>query len=214
MIGRRAFFFAALIGLPMLLASGRVAATAGETDPKVFISQLATKAMETMTAKGISDADRAARFRAQFTSDVDLNDIAKFVLGRYWRGATPEQQQDFLKAFEDIVVLTWSTRFKDYGGDLRHTVTNAVVDAERGVVVESKVDRDRQQPIQLQWRLKQVDSGFRVVDLVVEGSSMAITYRSEYAAVIQSNGGKVDGLLAAMRTKIAELQAGIATKTN
>ncbi len=191
----------------MVLAPGLFAATAGEQDPRAFVTQLAAKVMETMTIKGVGDSERAARFRAQFTADVDLPDIGRFVLGRYWRGATPEQQQEFLKAFEDIMVLTWSSRFKDYGGDLRHAVTNVTADGERVVVVESKVDRERQQPIQLQWRLKQTDGGFKVVDLVVEGSSMAITYRSEYASVIQSNGGKVDGLLAAMHSKINELQA-------
>ncbi len=216
MIVRRTFF-AAVAGLLLTLSFGLPAA-AGEQDPRAFVAHLATTAMETMTVKGLSDQDRAAKFRALFTSDVDLPEIAKFVLGRYWRLATPEQQQEFVKSFEDIVVLTWSTRFKDYGGDLRHTVTNASPDGDRGVVVDSKVDRERQQPIALQWRLKQADGGgLRVIDLVVEGSSMAITYRSEYAAVIQANGGKVEGLLSALRGKLAELQSSgttATTKTN
>ncbi|KIL97412.1 ABC-type transport system involved in resistance to organic solvents auxiliary component [Paramagnetospirillum magnetotacticum MS-1] len=213
MISRR-FLLTALVGAFLGLASGSVASA--EADPKAFVTQLAAKAMETMTAKGIPDAERAQRFRTQFTTDVDLAEIGKFVLGRHWRAATPEQQQEFLKAFEDIVVLTWATRFKDYGGDLRHLVTNAAADGERGVVVDSKVERDHQTPINLQWKLKKGEQDFRVVDLVVEGASMAITYRNEYSSVIQSNGGKVDGLLNALRTKIAEMQSfnKDATKSN
>lgn len=204
MIFRR-FLIAVLAGLFLGIAFNPIAAA--EADPKVFVSQLAGKAMETMTAKGMSDTERNQRFRSQFTSDVDLPEIGKFVLGRHWRAATPEQQQEFLKSFEDIVVLTWATRFKDYGGDLRHVVTNAATDGERGVVVESKVERDHQSPINLQWKLKKGEADLRVVDLVVEGASMAITYRNEYAAVIQANGGKIDGLLGAMRTKVTELQS-------
>jgi len=211
MMSLRVVLFAALAGL-MAWVWQVPAAVAEERDPAAFVTNLADTAMQTMTGKGIPDSERATRFRTLFTTDVDVHEIAKFVLGRYWRGATPEQQQDFVKAFEDIVVLTWSTRFKDYGGDLRHKVINVTQDPERGVVVESRVDRDKQQPISLQWRLKHSDAGLRVIDLVVEGSSMAITYRSEYASVIQANGGKVDGLLAAMRAKVAELQTG--TKTN
>lgn len=212
MISRR-FLLAVLAGLFLGLAFNPIAAA--EADPRVFVSQLAGKAMETMTAKGISDVERSQRFRSQFTADVDLPEIGKFVLGRHWRAATPEQQQEFLKAFEDIVVLTWATRFKDYGGDLRHVVTNAAVDGERGIVVESKVERDHQSPINLQWKLKKGEADLRVVDLVVEGASMAITYRNEYASVIQANGGKIDGLLGAMRTKVAELQAAKGgSKTN
>jgi phospholipid transport system substrate-binding protein len=208
----RRFLFAALAVTFLGFASSPV--TAAEADPKAFVSQLAGKAMETMTVKGISDAERSQRFRAQFTTDVDLPEIGKFVLGRHWRTSSPEQQAEFLKAFEDIVVLTWATRFKDYGGDLRHVVTNAVAEGERGVIVESKVERDHQSPINLQWKLKNNPPDYRVIDLVVEGASMAITYRNEYASVIQANGGKVDGLLNAMRTKVAELRNAKGTSSS
>ena len=210
----RRTFIAAVAGL-LLSVSFASSGHAVEQDPKAFVIGLANNAMEIMTTKGLSDHDRAAKFRTLFTGDVDIHEIAKFVLGRYWRAATPEQQQEFLKLFEDVVVLTWSPRFKDYGSDLRHTVMAVSQDGERGITVDSKVDRDKQQPIALQWRLKQGDNGLRVVDLVVEGSSMAITYRSEYASVIQSNGGKVEGLLSALRTKVAELHASsVTTKSN
>ncbi|TAN65746.1 MAG: ABC transporter substrate-binding protein [Magnetospirillum sp.] len=215
MIVRRTFF-AAVAGLLLSFSLDLSSATAGEQDPKAFVTNLANTAMETMTVKDMSDQERAAKFRALFTSEVDLHEIAKFVLGRHWRPpTTPEQQQEFLKVFEDTVVLTWAPRFKDYGGDLRHTVVAVTQDGDRGITVDSKVDRERQTPIALQWRLKRHDGGLRVVDLVVEGSSMAITYRSEYAAVIQANGGKVEGLLSAMRAKLTELQTGNAvTKAN
>lgn len=187
---------------------------AAETDPKVFVMQLADKAMETMTAKNITDAERNQRFRTLFTSEVDVPEIGRFVLGRHWRAATPEQQQAFLKAFEDIVVLTWATRFKDYAGDLRHVVTSVIPEGERGVLVESRVESNRHQPINLQWKLKKGEPDLRVTDLVVEGASMAITYRNEYSAVIQAKGGNIDGLLSALNTKVAELQSAKGAKAN
>jgi len=216
MISRRPFLLAALGGVSLLVAPLRLAATeAAPADPAiVFVNRLADAAMQTMVGKGVPDSERAARFRTLFTTDVDLAEIGRRVLGRYWRAATPEQQQDFLRLFEDIVVLTWSTRFKDYGGDLRHTVVGLVDDGDRGLTVSSRVERDRQQPISLQWRLKRIEGGFRVVDLIVEGSSMAVTYQSEYASVIRANGDRIDGLLSALRSKVADLQSGSATPRN
>jgi len=212
MISRR-FFFAAAAGLLLSLSFGRPA-VAGDQDPRAFVVHLADKAMEIMTVKGATDQDRVTKFRILFANDVDIPEISKFVLGRYWRLSSPEQQQEFIRSFEEILVLTWSARFKDYGGDLRHTVTNVSPDGDLGVMVDSLVDRQRQQPIALQWRLRRDGGGgLRVTDLVVEGSSMAITYRSEYAAVIQANGGKVEGLLSALRAKLAELQAGGSSST-
>lgn len=203
---RRTFLKGALAGAALFVSPIR-AAVAADQDPKVFIERLAADAMDVMVAKGMNDQQRTARFRQLFIGSADLPEIAKFVLGRYWRAATPDQQQEFLKLFEDILVLTWSTRFKDYAGGIQHTVTGVSPDGERGVFVESQVRREKQEPINLQWRLRQPDGGYKVVDLIVEGSSMAITYRSEYASVIQANGGRLDGLLAAMRKKIAQLQA-------
>jgi phospholipid transport system substrate-binding protein len=216
MISRRPFLLAALGGVSLLVAPLRFAAAeTAPTDPAIaFVNRLADAAMQTMVGKGVPDSERAARFRTLFTAEVDLAEIGRRVLGRYWRTATPEQQQDFLRLFEDIVVLTWSTRFKDYGGDLRHTAIGLVDDGERGLTVTSRVERDRQQPITLQWRLKRTEGGFRVVDLIVEGSSMAVTYQSEYASVIRANGDRIDGLLSALRNKVADLQSGSAAPRN
>jgi phospholipid transport system substrate-binding protein len=175
---------------------------------------LADQAIEAMTGKGIADQDRMGRFRTLFTTAVDVPEIGRFVLGRSWRTAAPEQQQEFLRLFEDVVVLTWSTRFKDYGGSLRHRVTRATPEGDTGFLVESEVESEKQASIQLQWRLKQSEAGLRVVDLVIGGASMAITYRDEYRSVIQGSGGKVDSLLAMMRTKVIELQRPVPVKAN
>jgi phospholipid transport system substrate-binding protein len=60
----------------------------------------------------------------------------------------------------------------------------------------------------VQWKVRQGDDGqLRVTDIVVEGVSMAITQRSDYNSMLQGNGGKVDGLLTALRTKIDQMRA-------
>jgi phospholipid transport system substrate-binding protein len=68
--------------------------------------------------------------------------------------------------------------------------------------------RDQGAPISVQWHVHQGDGGgFRIGDIVVEGVSMAVTYRSDYAAATQANGGRIDSLLSSMRTKIDQLKA-------
>ncbi|MFD2233703.1 MlaC/ttg2D family ABC transporter substrate-binding protein [Phaeospirillum tilakii] len=207
MISRRPVLLAAL-GLLASLAVPFVSPARADTgaEASAFVTHLADGAMQAMVGKGVSDQERASRFRTLFTTDVDLADIGRRVLGRYWRQANPDQQKEFLQLFEDVVVLTWSTRFKDYGGDLHHVITGTIDDGDRGVTVSSRVDRERQAPVNLQWRLKRTEGGFRVVDLIVEGTSMAVTYQSEYASVIRASGDRIDGLLSALRAKVAELR--------
>ena len=58
-----------------------------------------------------------ARFAELFHDDFDGPGIARFVVGRYWRTASPKEQQDFIKIFEDYVVFVYTARLGDFGGE-------------------------------------------------------------------------------------------------
>ena len=56
-------------------------------------------------------------------------------------------------------------------------------------------------PIRINWRVRRSENTYRVIDVVVEGVSMSVTQRDEFAAVIRRNGGKIEGLLSALERK-------------
>jgi phospholipid transport system substrate-binding protein len=173
-----------------------------------FVDVLSQQTIETLTGGNVGDSQRIERFRKIFVTSVDMPVIGKLVMARHWRNATPEQQQEFLKLFEDVVVLTWSNRFKDAAGKVKLEVVDARSDVDQGIQVESRIVRDKQDPLPLIWKIRQTaDGGFRVVDLVAEGTSMVFTYREEYASVINQRGGKVDGLLEELRKLVARLSS-------
>lgn len=176
-------------------------------DAQHFIEALAQRALTTVANKQLSQNERDELFHKLFISSFDIPEIGRFVLSRYWRSASPDQQQEFLSLFEEITVLTWAKRFQDYNGEKLETLSGNK-DGDRGWMVDSRILRPQGPPVPVQWRLRQGDDGaFRVVDIVVEGVSMAITHRSDYAAAMQANGGRVDSLLATMRTKLDQLRA-------
>lgn len=209
MFSRRKMFAAIVAAIAGFAAIGP--AKAADSHPAaLFIDELAQAAMDSVVVPGISDEERAKRFRDLFVHYFDLPEIGKFVLGTYWRVATPAQQQEFLKLFEDIQVLTWGRRFKDYSGEDLEIVG---VSPEEGgkVTVESRIVSGRQDPIPVSWLLRNTGTGYRVLDIKVTGASMAFTRRSEYASVIRASGGRVDGLLAAMRRQVAQMGGDVAT---
>lgn len=207
MISRSMFLrttFAFLVALTLNVTPGNAQTDDGA---QKFIGELAQRAITTVADRQLPQVERDERFRKLFVSSFDIPEIGRFVLSRYWRVATPDQQHEFLSLFEDINVLTWAKRFQDYNGESLET-DGGRKDGDRGWVVDSHILRAQGPQIPVQWRLKQSDDGsFRVVDIVVEGVSMAITYRSDYAAAMQANGSKVDGLLSIMRTKLDQLKA-------
>jgi phospholipid transport system substrate-binding protein len=206
----RRTFAAVVVALSMLVGAllsttGRAAAA---EDERALIEQLARAAIATVADRQLSEAERDEHFRTLFVSSFDIPEIGRFVLGRYWRTASAEQQQEFLKLFEDINVLTWTKRFEGYEGEALETLGQATPDGERFSLIESQITRPHGPPIPVRWRLHLGDDGrLRIVDIIVEGVSMAITNRSDYTAALQANGGKLDALLSSMRTKIDQLRA-------
>ena len=195
-----------LLASSTLLSSPAGAAEKTPDDAKEFISNLAQQAITTVAQRDLADSERNDRFRRLFVASFDLPQISQFVLARYWRAATPEQQQDFMKLFQEVQVLNWAQRFKDYKGE-NLAVTSSSKDGDKGFVVESQLNHPPAQPMPVQWKVHQGDDGqLKVTDIVVEGVSMAITQRSDFNSLLQGNGGKIDALLSALRTKVDQMR--------
>lgn len=204
MLDRRSFLTAVLAVSASVSARPLLAAPA--SDAGAFILGLAESAMNTVAIKDLSDAERSNRFRNLFVDTFDLPEISRFVLGRYWRSATEAQRTEFQKLFEDIQVYTWTRRFKEYNGE---TLELGTVKAEgEDFIVDSQMKRAKLAPINVSWRVRRSGETFHILDIIVEGASMAITFRSDYSAVLSSQGGKMDGLLDVMRKKAEQIKLG------
>jgi len=186
------------------LAFAAAPAGADDANPaaSAFMQSLGSKAINELTDPAVPQSDRQARFRTLLDEHFDMPAIAKFTLGRYWRPATDEQRTEFRKLFEDFLVQSYSTRFAEYHGQ-GFVVAGSTADDGGTTVVHSKIDMPSSEDVRVDWHLRPRDSSFAIVDIVVEGVSMAVTQRSEFASVIQSRGG-VAGLLDALRTKNAQ----------
>jgi phospholipid transport system substrate-binding protein len=169
-------------------------------DPAQFIKSLGEKAINELTGPNVTEAERQERFRQLFTESFDVPSIGKFVLGRYWRTATDAERAEFLKLFEDFIVKSYAVRFADYAGE-SFNVQNTSGGADGAAVVHSRINRKSAEPIRVDWRVQQNQDRLAITDVVVEGVSMAVTQRSEFASVIQSKGGKIAGLIEALRAK-------------
>lgn len=212
MLSRRSLL-SAFATVAVLVSLGVPARADTNADARAFIQRLADTAMNTVAIKGLSDEERTRRFRTLFVDTFDLPEIGKLVLARYWRAATPEQQQEFLRLFEDVQVYTWTRRFKDYSGETLD-ILGVQSEGESDVLVESRIKREKLDPIAVAWRVRKEGDVFKVLDIKVEGASMAFTHRSEYSSVIQGGGGQVEALLTALRKKVAQLQADAGVKVN
>lgn len=151
-------------------------------------------------------AQRRDQVAAILRRAVDLEGVGRFILGRWWRVATPEEQQQYSRLFEETLIRNLSARFGEYQG-VRFTLGRTQARAEDDVLVGTLIERPGTAAFGLDWRVGDVGGQPKIVDVIAEGTSLRLTQRSEYSSVITRNGGKVASLLDAMRGQIQALAA-------
>ena len=212
MLNRRRFL-AVLLGpafilvLALPLPPGGAFAAGLEVRAEAFIQSMAQEALESLTQQGTSREERIKRFRKMFNAHFAVRSIGKFVLGRYWRKASKDEQAEYLSLFEDLMVASYVDRFQRYAGKNLNILKTR---AEKGsaVTVFTEIARpDGARPVQVLWRIGARGEIIKILDVVVEGASMSQTLRSDFGSIIRQKGGKVSGLLEELRVKTASLKA-------
>lgn len=185
---------------PLQIAQARATPARAWPEAGTFISTLADNAISGLTDKTLSPQERTRRFRNLLTADFDIPEIARFVLGRYWRVATPDERTQYTKLFQDYIVQIYSSRFQDYGGETLKV--NGAFRDDDGAYVSSSLMRPNGPPVKVDWKLRPEAPSFKIVDIMVEGVSMTVTQRDDFAAAIQEHGGKVAGLIDLLKQKV------------
>ena len=193
---RRFFLTAAFALIAGVLLPAMLSAA---SDPAAVINNLGNRALEVL-GKNATPAQRVARFHELFREDFDVPGIARFVLGRYWKTATPEQQGEFTRLFEDYIALVYSSQLSAYSGETLKVIGSRA-DPEGAVVASGIIRPSGAPPVKVEWHLTDQHGTYKIRDVAVDGISMAVTQRSEFASVIQRNGGQVQGLIAMLREK-------------
>jgi len=186
------------------VAGGAAAAITGK-GADAFIKLLGNDAIQMLRDKNLSQSQRESEFRRLFVKGFDVDLISRFALGRFWREATETQRSEYQRLFEDFIVKSYVARLGQYSGE-----TFAVKDAKsvdtNDDVVESVIERPNAPAVRVDWRVRHSSGDFKIVDVIVEGVSMVLTQRQEFASVIQNGGGSIDSLLQRLRQKNLEIK--------
>lgn len=184
----------------LLLSTGANTVSSGShgAAPADFIRGFGDRASAMLADKSQTAEERATEFRHLFTSHFDVDTISRYTLGKYWREASDEERAQYRAAFEDFIVVTYARRLEGYGG-FSIEIGEIGTPSKQGVAVESLVLRSNQDPLQIVWRLQMRGEGWRIVDLIVDGVSLALTQRSEFTSVLKSSDGKIDKLIQRLR---------------
>ena len=193
---RRALLAALLVGTLF----GTWAARADLGGAEQFIQDLGDRTLAVLE-QPVGPQQKLDELKLLLDQSTDLELVARLVLGRYWRQATPEQQAEYVQLFKQLVMQTMAERFSWYTGET-FEITGAKPVDDRDTVVSTRIFRPGAtgQPIAVDWRVRSADGRYSIIDIVAEGVSMVVTQRSEVASVVSQKG--MDGLIQSMKDRL------------
>jgi phospholipid transport system substrate-binding protein len=176
------------------------------TRATAFVNKAGQDLVNAINDQRLNQTQRRDKVASILRNAIDIEGTGRFILGRYVRQASPAELQDYLKLFDEIIIRNLSSRFGEYRG-VKFSLGRSQQRTEEDALVSTLVERPSTPAFTLDWRVAEINGQPKVVDVIAEGTSLRLTTRSEYAAVIQRNGGRVAALLDAMRGQIAQMAA-------
>ena len=162
-----------------------------------FVRQLSEKLIAVINGSG-SLAEKRQQILPLIDQNVDVDGIGRFCLGRYWRMATPEQQQKFLQLFHRVLLNAITGKLGEYQG-VRFDIGASAPRGPGQTMVNTTIYRPGQPQTNVQWVIAEVAGTPRVIDVIGEGVSLSITQRGDYSSYLQRNGNNIGVLLSAMQ---------------
>ncbi len=193
---------ALLLGL--LLGSQTWAADDGAVNVVESLHATLLGAMKEATQLGYEG--RYARIAPAVEADFDLDFMAKFVLGPDGKDLNAADQKRWRDAFERITVATYAGRFTGWGGESFQTLGEEPA-AQDTVFVKTMLDRPNAENVQLTYRLRKSDAGWKIVDVYNKGTVSELALRrSDYSSVLKREG--FEKLLQTVDAKVADYASG------
>lgn len=137
---------------------------------------------------------------------IDFHEATRLAVGKSWSQASPEQKQKLVEEFRRMLVRTYSSAIQAYEGQTMKVQPVRMKPEDTDVTVRNQYIRAGGKPVQLDYQMHKTDNGWKIYDIVVEGVSLVLTYRSEFDAVVKQQG--IDGLIKRLADKNAPPKVG------
>ncbi len=193
----------------LLVMTLTATAAFAETAPDELVMTAAQEVMQIIKAdKGVM-ADKNKLYQlvdAKVLPHFDFNRMTQLAMGRNWKNASDAQKETLIKEFRQLLVRTYSTSLSQYKNQTIDFKPAKIAAADTEVTVKTLVNQPGGQPVPIDYSMQKAASGWKVVDVTVEGVSLVTNYRGEFNEQIRTGG--IDGLVKTMADKNRASEAG------
>jgi len=189
-----------LLAFPLLFA---LHATAAQPGPDEVVRQVTDEVMQSVQK---SDALKAGEREAvvalveeKVLPHIDFRAAARIALGRDWRLATPAQRDALVQQFQGMLLRIYTNAIGSYRGQTMQVQRLNMKPGDTDVTVRNRYLQPGKPPVAVDYAMHLTPQGWKIYDVIVEGVSLVLTYRSEFSQIVQQSG--IDGLLKRLAEK-------------
>lgn len=152
-----------------------------------FVSNLTDNALQVITDNQLNATQKESELAKLFIRSVDTQWIGRFVLGKYWKGASEEQRVAYLDLYQKFLIGNYVPKFREYNNE-KIIILSVTSQEDNEYRVQSEIARLNQPAIKVDYMVRQKGDHFVIFDIVAEGVSLVTTQRSEFGSVISRKG--------------------------
>lgn len=192
--------------LMVFMAIGsRTAVASSDIDAaRTVIQDLGQEVLQVLGPDGQKDEQQLQKLTQLLKEAINLDVTGRLILAKNWRRASKEQQEAYLDLFRPYALDNLASKIRASSAQIpleNFEIVKGEPVGKRDVLVSTDLYWPGYPPYRLDWRLRSQDDGsFQAIDVMVEGISMVVSQRAEFASVIERQG--LDGLLDQMRSQV------------
>ena len=192
-----------VLGLIVLAFFFALPVAAQDLGPEELVKKVTAEVMDAIKSdKQLAAGDKQKALKLaeeKILPHVDFEEATRLAVGRGWAQAAPEQKKKLVTEFRNMLVRTYSNALQAYEGQQMKVMPVRMKPGDAEVTVHNQFIRSGAKPVVLDYSMRKTDKGWKIYDIVVEGVSLVLTYRSEFDAVVKQEG--VDGLIKRLSQK-------------
>lgn len=204
----RTIWSAALV---LMLTTGLAQASESEAGQQGadIVTELCSRVDRMVRDASLTLEQRRRSLGELLISRFALEKMSRFLLAEQWQSIPSGKKDEFRRLLGQYIIATFGQHFES-APYIKLDVVAARQTDEASLRVRTRLDLgEPDAPLAISWRMSRSGQIWEIFDVVVQGVSMVAVLRSEFASVIKSDGGRVEGLIAKLREKAAGVGAGV-----
>ena len=168
-------------------------------EPDVFVQSVVNRAAKTLGGN-LTKVERIEKLKDIARETVDINAIGRYTLGSYRKELTESQMIEYKVLFQEYFLKSFASRLAEYSNPEIEVISKKKLNKNYTMVSSILVSTEQRPEVKIDWRVSTKNpDNLLIMNLVIEGLSLARTQKEEFASIIQSNDGDINALFTTLK---------------